>query len=93
MNIITAEKAREISNSYIPKEITHALNYVMPKIVESASKGNNKIVLYEDNCPEIVNNQITLDSFYKFMRNHGYNIKTEIKEYYGSFYYKTIISW
>lgn len=93
MNIITAEKAREISNNYLPKDIIHALNYVMLKIVENANHGDNKITLYEEDCPQEAFSQVKTDTFKDTMQKYGYKVKKELKEYYNHFYYKITISW
>ena len=93
MNIITAEEARNISNNCLPSEVTLALTFVMSEIVESANYGDNKIFLYEKDCPKEIFSQINSETFLKVMQKYGYKVKKELKEYYNHFYYKITISW
>jgi hypothetical protein len=93
MKFLTAQEAKNISDSYLPKEIIHALNYVFLRIAENASHGENKIILYEEDIPKEIRPQIKSVLFDNFMKRYGYKIKKELKEYYSCFDYKITISW
>lgn len=94
MDIITAEQAREITNSHVPYEIGSTMEYVMEKIKEEAKCGNNTVEFSSGTLtPYSIFETIKSDKFKTYIESFGYEYKFDsiMREYFYSEH--VIISW
>lgn len=93
MDIITAEQAREITNSYIPYEIKSTMEYVMEDIKDSANYGNDMTEFHDSLTPCTYLEVIKSDKFKKYIESLGYKYKFNSEEKWGCYSEWVTISW
>lgn len=93
MNIITAEEAREITNSYIPRKIRSTMEYVMIEIAESAKYGDDTTEFHDDSTPCAYFEIIKSDEFKNYIKSLGYKYEFNSEEKLEFYSEWVIISW
>lgn len=93
MDIITAEQARDITNSYIPYDISMAVEHTMEKIKEAAECGSNNVEFCDGLTPCAILETIKTDKFKAYIESFGYTYELETISRAWFYSERVIISW